>query len=74
MSDLEPRFRVAEWIEKAMKEAGIGQRELAERMGVQRPTASRIVNGKRNIRVDTLFDAIEACGFEIVELRVRKKV
>lgn len=61
------------WIERAMKMAGVSQRELAKRMGVAHPTICRQLNGKRAVALGTLMRILSACGLEIEELRVRRK-
>jgi transcriptional regulator with XRE-family HTH domain len=66
-------MRAAAWIAKAMAMAGVNQSELARRMGVQASYVSRMLKARNNMPIGTLFRAIDACGLEIVELRVRKK-
>lgn len=70
---MNPSEKSAAWIAKAMKLAGISQKELARRMGVAPSSVCTILSGKHRMRVDTLFRMIEACGFEIQELRAKKK-
>ena len=68
-----PNERAAEMISKAMIEAGFTQLDLAPASGLSRSTICNILAAKRGISVTTLFTAVEACGFEIIELRVRRK-
>jgi transcriptional regulator with XRE-family HTH domain len=56
-----------------MRESGIEEREVAHRSGMSRSALRNLVAGKHSARMDTFFAIIDACDFEIVELRVRRK-
>jgi DNA-binding phage protein len=68
-----PAERASEWILHAMREAGVNQSQLSRQSGIARAAVCRALKGRRNLRVSSIFGLIEACGFEIVELRVRRK-
>ena len=68
-----PEERAAQWIDRAMEVAGISQSELGRRMKQSPANISRLLSGRRDMRVSTLFAAIEGCEFEITELRVVRK-
>ena len=64
----------AKWLDGAMKYSGISQAELAKRAKMSQQHLSKILSGKAgepNLR--TIERLIQACGCEIVELRVRKR-
>jgi hypothetical protein len=71
--DRDPAKRAVEWITKTMQLAGITRFELARRLKIRHPNVYDALKGDRNLMMSTLFGYIEACGYEIVELRVRKK-
>lgn len=54
--------KLAQKIERAMKEAGFTQRELAKVMGITNPTISTWTTGKRNPTVNTLKRIAQATG------------
>lgn len=57
-------------IQRAMREAGISQSELARRMGVHRAHVSRMMSSRSNMTIRTYGLAIAACGqMPILELR-----
>lgn len=65
--------RPVEWIRHAMQLSGVSPTQLSRRMQTGHSHLSRILSLKKDFRVSTLFSIIAACGFEIVELRVRRK-
>jgi transcriptional regulator with XRE-family HTH domain len=68
-----PREMSVKWVKKLMEREGINQTKLAARMGVHPNAVSRILSKRFTMKVTTLFRCIEACEYEIVELRVKKK-
>ena len=75
MTDHDCVVRAGLMIERAITFVGISQHELARRVQLQSHSGvSKMVNGKRDMRVSTLFQLIDACGLDIVELRVRRKL
>jgi transcriptional regulator with XRE-family HTH domain len=64
----------ARWVSKAMAEAGVSQLELARRLGIASSGISRAVNGRHDLRLATLLRILDACGLEVVELRVRRSI
>ena len=46
----------------ARRDAGLSQRELADRVGVPQPAVARIESGRVHPRVDTFDRLLEACG------------
>lgn len=48
-----------------MKELGISQRSLAERMGRKAPYINRMLSGKHNVTVETLCTAAHSMGMRI---------
>ena len=63
----------AHWIEHAMSISHLNVSELANRLHITHSYLYRILSLKTDVRLSTLFKIIDACGFEIVELRVRRK-
>jgi transcriptional regulator with XRE-family HTH domain len=47
-----------------MKALGLTQRELAQRLGVQRPYVSRLLSGRHSPRADVMQKVAEALGCE----------
>ncbi len=58
-------------LRQARREAGLGQRELARRVGMPQPTVSRIERELASPRFDTLDRLLRACGrqLDLVERR-----
>jgi transcriptional regulator with XRE-family HTH domain len=52
-------------VRDARRSAGISQRELAQRAGLQQPAVSRIERGHVSPRLDTLDQILRACGKEV---------
>lgn len=65
---MNPSEKSAQWIANAMKAAGISQAELARRMKVDYRWLSKILKGRRGMRVHTLLRILEACGFTDADL------
>jgi transcriptional regulator with XRE-family HTH domain len=59
------------WICHAMDKAGLTQGELAKRSGINSGNLSQYANGRRIPTLRLLVEILEACGLEIVELRVK---
>lgn len=57
--------RGGEFIREARKRAGISQQELAERLGTTQSVIARWELGVRSPTVETLFDAVRACGLDV---------
>ena len=52
-------------LEEARKALNISEKELAERMGVQRPTVTRLFNAAHpNPTLDTIADILRALGLQ----------
>lgn len=61
------------WLGHALERSGITQTALAEKSGISRAHICRILKGSRAVSLRTLIHLIEACGFEIIELRVKPR-
>ena len=57
-------------LRQARRQAGLTQRELAQRARVSQPLIARIERGDVSPRVETLDRLLAACGFDL-ELRPR---
>jgi transcriptional regulator with XRE-family HTH domain len=58
-------------LEEARKALHISEKELAERMGVQRPTVTRLFNASHpNPTLDTIVDILRALGLQ-AEIKIR---
>jgi transcriptional regulator with XRE-family HTH domain len=75
MSDRPLKEQAAElssrWICHAMDRAGLTQTELAKRSGVSNSNLSQYVNGRLVPTLRKLLEILEACGMEVVEIRVK---
>src|SRR3990172_11455657 len=58
-------MRAGALVRQARREAGLGQRELARRVGVPQPTISRIERGLASPRFETLDRLLRECGLEL---------
>jgi transcriptional regulator with XRE-family HTH domain len=58
-------MQAAELLRQARTDAGLTQRELANRAGVPQPAIARIESGGVSPRVDTLDRLLAACGRQI---------
>src|SRR3990172_1244001 len=58
-------MRAGALVRQARREAGLGQRELARRVGVPQPTISRIELGLASPRFETLYRLLRECGLEL---------
>src|SRR5438876_9972729 len=57
-------------LEQARKALNISEKELAERMGVQRPTVTRLFNASHpNPTLDTISDILRPLGF-LAEVKI----
>jgi putative transcriptional regulator len=58
------RFRLSE----ILKERGMKQKDLAEKMGVHEQTISRLIGGVRQIDLTTLAKLCDALGVSVEDL------
>ena len=63
---LEPEFQLIREMIKARREAGLTQKELAERTGLQQSNISRIENGNGNPSLETLNKIAQGLGKKLV--------
>jgi antitoxin component HigA of HigAB toxin-antitoxin module len=63
------KLLVAETILQALDAANINRTVLAERIGKSKGYVSQVINGTRNMTLDTLADLLWASGREIREIR-----
>ena len=63
---LEPEFQLVRAMIKARHEAGLTQKELAAKTGIQQANISRIENGNGNPSVATLYKLAEGMGKKLV--------
>ena len=66
---LGPRFELISALIGARQRAGLGQGELAKRMGRSQAVVSRLESAEHSPRIETLIEYAEACGHQI-ELRI----
>lgn len=60
------KARIALHIAQLIKAAGWKQAEAAEKMGLQQPDVSNIVNGRlKGFTLDRLFDCLDALGQKV---------
>jgi transcriptional regulator with XRE-family HTH domain len=70
VAEIEDELRLAAGLTALREEAGLSQREVAERLGVKQPRVAAIEQSK-NVTIDVLEKYVAAVGGEL-ELRVRK--
>lgn len=63
---LEPEFQLIRKMIRARREAGLTQKELAERTGIQQSNISRIENGNGNPSLSTLNKLAQGLGKKLV--------
>ena len=63
---LEPEFQLVKAMIKARHEAGLTQKELAERTGLHQANISRIENGNGNPSVATLNRIAQGMGKKLI--------
>ena len=63
---LEPEFQLVREMIRARREAGLTQKELAERTGIQQSNISRIENGNGNPSLSTLNKLAQGMGKKLV--------
>ncbi len=68
-----PRERAAQMVYKALQLSGKTDSEIARTLGMSQGNLAKYVKGRRAMQIDTLFRIVEACGLEIIELRVKKR-
>jgi len=62
---LGPRFAAISALIDARQEAGLTQRELAERIGVSQAVIARFESGENSPRVDTLARVADALDYDV---------
>ena len=55
------------YIKDILKKRGLTQNELAERLGINRVSLSRILSNKNDIRVSTITKIADAIGCDVAE-------
>lgn len=63
---LEPEFQLVREMIRARREAGLTQKGLAERTGIQQSNISRIENGNGNPSLSTLNKLAQGLGKKLV--------
>ena len=58
-------MRAGPSVRRARQAAGLSQRELASRSGIDQGAIARIEQGETQPRVDTFTRLLEACGWEL---------
>jgi transcriptional regulator with XRE-family HTH domain len=71
---LGPRYAVIDALIAARLREQITQSELAARMGVRQPVVARLESGENSPKIDTLAEAAEALGCELVVTFKRRRV
>ena len=54
-------------IKETLKQKGLKQNELAERLGINRVSLSRLLSDKNDIRVSTMKKIADAIGCDVAE-------
>src|SRR5579864_9665840 len=68
--DMRADIALLQVLEEARKALNVSEKELAERMGVQRPTVTRLFNAAHpNPTLDTISDILRALGLQ-AEIKV----
>ena len=63
--DMSSDIALLQVLEEARKALNVSEKELAERMGVQRPTVTRLFNASHpNPTLDTISDILRALGLQ----------
>jgi len=63
--DMSVDIALLQVLEQARKALNVSEKELAERMGVQRPTVTRLFNASHpNPTLDTISDILRALGLQ----------
>jgi transcriptional regulator with XRE-family HTH domain len=63
--DMSADIALPQVLEEARKALNVSEKELAERMGVQRPTVTRLFNASHpNPTLDTISDILRALGLQ----------
>lgn len=70
VAEIEDELRLAAGLTALREQAGLTQREVADRLGVKQPRVAAIEQSK-NVTIDVLEKYVAAVGGEL-ELRVRK--
>jgi transcriptional regulator with XRE-family HTH domain len=70
-NDMSVDIALLQVLEEARKALNVSEKELAERMGVQRPTVTRLFNASHpNPTLDTITDILRALGLR-AEIKIR---
>ena len=70
VAEIEDELRLSAGLTALREQAGLSQRELAERLGVSQPRVAAIERG-RNVTIDVLDSYVDAVGGQL-EISVRK--
>ena len=54
-------------IKEALKQRGLKQNELAERLGINRVSLSRLLSDKNDMRISTIKKIADAIGCDVAE-------
>ena len=69
--DMSAEIALLQILEEARKALNVSEKELAERMGVQRSTVTRLFNATHpNPTLDTISDILRALGLQ-AEIKIR---
>jgi transcriptional regulator with XRE-family HTH domain len=66
-------MRAAELIREARLRAGLTQQQLSERSGRERSVIARWEQGAVSPSIDNLLEVIQACGFDLPLVLVRRE-
>lgn len=59
------RAHVMQQVRRIMREKGLRNIDLAQRLGVAQPSVSRMLRGRQNIEIDTLYRLADALGVSL---------
>lgn len=65
LTGLRSPARVGSALRAARASAGLTQSEAAAAAGVSRDALSRVENGRRGVRAETLCAVLDVCGYEL---------
>ena len=60
-------------IKETLKQRGLTQNELADRLGINRVSLSRILSNKNDMRVSTITKIADAIGCDVAEFFTQAK-
>lgn len=58
------RYSVLKSLTRALRESGLSQSELANRLGLRRSAVNAVFKGTGNVRVNTVAEYLDSMGFE----------